>query len=130
MLKDFIYVVIGIASIVGFIVVFMAMYTAVLERTREIGILKAVGAGPAYVLNILFRETILLAIFGTILGILLTYGTQWLMAHAVPASLVQETVYAWWWRAALIAIFGALIGTVIPALKAVKQDATEALSYE
>jgi putative ABC transport system permease protein len=130
MLKDFIYVVIGIASIVGFIVVFMAMYTAVLERTREIGILKAVGAGPGYILNILFRETILIAIFGWITGIILTYGTQWLMAHAVPASLVQETVYFWWPIAAAIAIFGALIGTIIPAMRAVKLDATEALSYE
>jgi putative ABC transport system permease protein len=130
MLKDFIYVVIGVASIVGFIVVFMAMYTAVLERTREIGILKAVGAGPAYVLNILFRETILLALLGTVVGILLTYLTQWIMAHAVPASLVEEMVYSWWPKAALIAIVGALVGTLIPAMKAVKQDATEALSYE
>jgi putative ABC transport system permease protein len=130
MLKDFIVVVIGVAGIVGFIVVFMAMYTAVLERTREIGILKAVGAGPGYILNILFRETILLAVFGTILGILMTYGTQWLMLHAVPASLVQETVYKWWPITAAIAIVGALFGTVVPALKAVKQDATEALSYE
>jgi putative ABC transport system permease protein len=130
MLKDFIYVVIGIASIVGFIVVFMAMYTAVLERTREIGILKAVGAGPGYILNILFRETILLALFGTALGILMTYGTQWLMLHAVPASLVQETVYIWWLKAGLIAIVGAMIGTLVPAMKAVRQDATEALSYE
>lgn len=130
MLKDFIYVVIGIATIVGFIVVFMAMYTAVLERTREIGILKAVGAGPGYILNILFRETLLIAIFGTIAGIVLTYGTQWLMAHAVPASLVQETVYIWWPIAAAIAIIGAMLGTVIPAMRAVKQDATEALSYE
>jgi len=130
MLKDFIYVVIGIASIVGFIVVFMAMYTAVLERTREIGILKAVGAGTGYILNMLFRETIMLALIGTTFGILMTYGTQWLMSHAVPASLVQETVYQWWWRAALIAITGALVGTIVPAARAVKQDATEALSYE
>jgi putative ABC transport system permease protein len=130
MLKDFIYVVIGIASIVGFIVVFMAMYTAVLERTREIGILKAVGAGPGYILNILFRETIMLAVFGTIFGILLTYGTQWIMLHAVPASLVQETVYGWWPIAAAIAIIGALLGTIVPAMRAVRQDATEALSYE
>ena len=130
LLKDFIYVVIGVASIVGFIVVFMAMYTAVLERTREIGILKAVGAGPGYILNILFRETLLIAIFGTIFGIILTYGTQWLMLHAVPASLVQETVYGWWPIAAAIAIVGAMLGTIIPAMRAVKQDATEALSYE
>lgn len=130
MLKDFIYVVIGIASIVGFIVVFMAMYTAVLERTREIGILKAVGAGPGYILNLLFRETILLAVIGTVTGIVLTYGTQWLMAHAVPASLVQETVYSWWPRAAAIAIVGALVGTIVPAMKAVQQDATEAISYD
>ena len=130
MLKDFIGVVIGVAGIVGFIVVFMAMYTAVLERTREIGILKAVGAGTGYILNILFRETILLAVLGTIFGIVLTYGTQWLMLHAVPAALVQETVYWWWPIAAAIAIIGALLGTVVPALKAVRQDATEALSYE
>jgi len=130
MLRDFIGVVIGVAAIVGFIVVFMAMYTAVLERTREIGILKAVGAGPGYILNILFRETILLAVFGTIFGILMTYGTQWLMLHAVPASLVQETVYLWWPITAAIAVFGALLGTVVPAMRAVKQDATEALSYE
>ncbi len=130
MLKDFIGVVIGVAGIVGFIVVFMAMYTAVLERTREIGILKAVGAGPAYILNILFRETLLLALIGTAFGIAMTYGTQWLMRYAVPASLVQETVYWWWPIAGAIAVVGALLGTIVPALKAVRQDATEALSYE
>jgi putative ABC transport system permease protein len=130
LLKDFIYVVIGIASIVGFIVVFMAMYTAVLERTREIGILKAVGAGPGYILNILFRETIMLAILGTVFGILLTYGTQAAMLHLGPSSMVQETVYKWWPIAFCIAIVGALLGTVVPAMRAVKQDATEALSYE
>jgi putative ABC transport system permease protein len=130
MLKDFIGVVIGVAVIVGFIVVFMAMYTAVLERTREIGILKAVGAGPGLILGILFRETLLLALLGSVVGILLTYGTQWMMKHSVPASLVQETVYSWWPIATGIAIAGALLGAIVPGMKAVKQDVTEALSYE
>lgn len=130
MLKSFIYVVIGISVIVGFITVFMAMYTAVLERTREIGILKAVGGSSGLILNILFRETLLLALLGSAAGILLTYGTQWLMKHAVPASLVQETVYAWWPIATAIAVVGALLGAIVPGVKAVKQDVTEALSYE
>jgi len=130
MLKSFIAVVIGVAVVVGFIVVFMAMYTAVLERTREIGILKAVGGSSGLILNILFRETLLLALLGSAVGILLTYGTQWLMKHAVPASLVQETVYDWWPIAAGIAVAGALLGAIVPGVKAVKQDVTEALSYE
>ncbi|WP_089406543.1 ABC transporter permease [Granulicella rosea] len=130
LLDQFVGVVIGVAAIVGFIVVFMAMYTAILERTREIGILKSCGAGPSYILNMLFRETFVIALIGIVFGILLTYGTQWLMQHAVPASLVQETVYYWWPITAAIAIAGAALGTVVPAIKAVRQDATEALSYE
>ena len=130
MLKDFIGVVIGVSVIVGFIVVFMAMYTAVLERTREIGIIKAVGGGPGLVLQILMRETVLLAVLGTIVGIVLTYGTQLIMRHTVPASLTQETVYAWWPIAGAIAIGGALLGVIVPAYKAMNQDVTEALSYE
>ncbi|HEX3572375.1 MAG TPA: ABC transporter permease [Acidobacteriaceae bacterium] len=129
MLKDFIVVVIGVAVIVGFIVVFMAMYTAVLERTREIGIIKAVGGSAGLVLGILLRETLLLAVLGTIVGIVLTYGTQLLM-HALPSNLTQETVYGWWPIAGAIAIVGALLGAIVPGYKAVQQDVTEALSYE
>jgi putative ABC transport system permease protein len=130
LLRNFTYVVIGIAMIVGFIVVFMAMYTAVLERTREIGILKAVGSSSSLIISMLMRETLLLAVLGTLFGILLTYGTQWIMLHVVPNSLRQETVYSWWPIAGGVAIVGALIGAIIPAIKAVSQDATEALSYE
>jgi putative ABC transport system permease protein len=130
LLRNFIGVVIGIAVLVGFIVVTMAMYTAVLERTREIGILKALGASSAYILNLLFRETLLIAIVGSILGIVMTYGTKWLMMHIVPASLTQETVYSWWPLAAVISVTGALLGAIFPAWKAVNQDVIKALSYE
>jgi putative ABC transport system permease protein len=130
LLRNFIGVVIGIAVIVGFIVVSMAMYTSVLERTREIGILKALGASSGYILSLLFRETLLLAILGTVVGVIMTYGTQWLMMHAVPASLTEETVYNWWPIAGGISVAGALLGTILPGWKAVKQDVIEAISYE
>ena len=78
----------------------------------------------------MLRKILLLSILGTIMGILLTYGTQWLMEHAVPASLTQEMVYAWWPIARAIAIAGASLGVIVPAIKAINQDATEALTYE
>ena len=70
-LKQFTSVVIGLGMVIGFLVVFLAMYMAVLERTREIGILKALGASPGYIMGILLREAVILAIIGTIVGILL-----------------------------------------------------------
>ena len=69
-LSSFIDVVIAISVIIGFIVIFQAMYTAVMERTREIGILKSIGASKFYIVNVILRETVLLAIAGIVAGIL------------------------------------------------------------
>jgi putative ABC transport system permease protein len=73
---------------------------------------------------------LLFACLGVLAGILLTYGTQWAIAHLVPSSLNQETVYAWWPLSAAIAIAGALLGAIVPITKAVRQDVTDALAYE
>lgn len=129
-LTPFIRVIVGIAVIVGFIVVFLSMYTAVLERTREIGILKSLGASPALIVNLLARETTLLAILGSGAGIGFSYGTRWLIQTLVPASLQQAIVYEWWPIAAGIAVAGALVGALYPGFKAARQDAIQALAYE
>ena len=60
---------IGVAVVVGFLVIFQSMYTAVMERTREIGILKSLGASKWYIVNVVLRETVLLALAGIIFGI-------------------------------------------------------------
>ncbi len=62
-------VVTGIAVIIGFLVIFQSMYTAVLERTREIGILKSMGASKLTIVGVVLRECGLLAIAGVIFGI-------------------------------------------------------------
>lgn len=129
-LRAFIAVITAMAVIVGFLVVFLSMYTAVIERTREIGILKALGAKPFTILDILVREAIVLALVGCLIGILLSFATKGLITGLMPASLRVVNVPDWWPYAALIALGGALLGTVYPGLKAARQDAIEALAYE
>jgi putative ABC transport system permease protein len=72
----------------------------------------------------------MLALAGSVLGILLTYGTRWLIMNYVPGSLSQNIVPSWWPIATGIAIAGALLGAVYPGWKAARQDPIEALSYE
>ena len=129
-LKAFIGVVVTLSVLFGFLVVFLAMYTAILERTREIGILKALGADASYILGLLMRETVLLALAGSAVGILMSYGTRWLMETFIPASMTQAIVYEWWPIASGITLAGALLGVLYPAIKASRQDALESLSYD
>ena len=85
----------------------------VLERTREIGILKALGASPGYIMSMLMRETLALAVTGAIAGILMSYGTRWIMQVSVP-TMPMVIVPSWWPWAALTALTGSLIGAIYP----------------
>jgi putative ABC transport system permease protein len=129
MLRDFTGVVIGIGTLVGFLIVFLSMYTAVLERTREIGVLKALGASPQFILSILLRETVLLALVGSAIGIVVTYGARALITLLVP-TMIQEIVPDWWPISTAISVAGALCGALYPGLKAARQDVIDALAYE
>ena len=128
-IEAFTRVVIGIAVLIGFLVVCLSMYTAVLERTREIGILKALGASPGYIVGILLRETIVLALVGTVVGIFMTYGTRSLLG-VFAASFPQEIVPDWYLPVAGIALAGSIVGALYPGLRAARQDAIEALAYD
>jgi putative ABC transport system permease protein len=129
MLSTFIKVVVGISTVIGFIVIFQAMYTAVMERTREIGILKSMGASKMYIVNVVLRETALLALGGIALGIVVSMAARAALAHKFP--LLQVVVDSGWIvRATLIALAGAILGALYPAFKAAQKDPIEALAYE
>src|SRR3954462_5496790 len=128
-LSAFISVVIGVAVVIGFIVIFQAMYTAVMERTREIGILKSLGASKVYIVRLILRETILLAAVGIVAGIVVSYLASTTIVHYVPTLQVRiEKI--WLLYATLIAFGGALLGALYPAFKAAQKDPIDALAYE
>jgi putative ABC transport system permease protein len=125
----FIGVVIGISVAIGFIVIFQAMYAAVMERTREIGILKSMGASKSYVVNVILRETILLAVGGIVLGMICSAAGRMAIRHRLPLLTVVITG-DWLLRATIIAIIGAVAGALYPAFKAARKDPIDALAYE
>ncbi|MGB6192460.1 MAG: FtsX-like permease family protein [Terracidiphilus sp.] len=122
-------VVISIAVIVGFLVIFQSMYTAVLERTREIGILKSLGSSKLTIVGVVLRETGVLAVAGVLLGIAATYAVRALLTVKF-ATFSFELTPAWIGRGALIAFAGALLGSLYPAWMAARKDPIDALAYE
>ena len=122
-------VTISIAFIVGFLAILQSMYTAVMERTREIGILKALGASRTYIVSLILRETGLLAISGMILGIVLSFLVRAFVAHrypTIPFPITRE----WLIKGSALAFLGALVGALYPAYKAAQKDPIDALAYE
>ena len=128
-LSAFISVMISIAVAVGFLVIFLAMYTTIIERTREIGVLKSLGASKGYIVQIIVSETTLLCVLGTVFGI----GLSFLMARVFTAVFPSMTILIlpkWILYAGIIAIAGGLLGSSYPAWVASRKDPVEALAYE
>ena len=106
-------VIMGIGVVIGFAVVCLSMYMSVLQRTREIGILKSLGGSKQFILGIIMTEAFMLGIGGTILGIIMSYGAYWLIHKLVPASLPMVIVYEWWWIAGAITVVGSPAGRAL-----------------
>ena len=130
-------VLIGIAAIsllVGGIGIMNTMYTAVLERTREIGVMKAIGAKNSDVMLIFLIESGMLGLVGGLIGILIGIGiskTVEIIASKFIGGLLKA--YFPWYLIAGALIFSFLIGTisgVMPAIQASKMKPVDALRYE
>jgi len=128
-LQTFINAIIALAVSIGLLVIFLSMYTTVLERTRDIGVLKSLGASKLLIVRALLAETTLLAFLGIFAGIGLSYLVRASFLKLFPTLSILITP-GWMVRAGLIAIVGALVGAIYPAWTASRKDAVEALAYD
>jgi putative ABC transport system permease protein len=120
----------AMAVAVSFLVVLLAMYTTIIERTREIGILRAIGATQGKVVQFVVTESFLICLSGVVVGILLALATRfYLMPHFFPSLIVRLT-REWTVIAASLGLVGGLLGSLYPALRAARMDPIQALNFE
>ncbi len=128
-LSTFVDSMIALAGAIGFLVIFLSMYTTIIERTRDIGVLKSLGASKAYIVKALLGETTLVCAGGIAFGIGLSFGGAVLMRELFPTLTILITP-GWIARAGILAIGAGLAGTCYPAWLASRKDPVEALAYE
>ncbi len=127
-LDVFIKVVVGVAASISMLVILLAMYTTVTERTRQIGILKALGMSKTSIAWVVEKEAILVSLLGVSVGVLLTFVARFAVMRVT--SLTVEIEPRWVLISLLVGLLGGSLGALYPALRAARQDAVDALSYE
>lgn len=127
-LNVFLKVVVGVAAAISMLVILLAMYTTVTERTRQIGILKSLGMSKTSIAWVIEQEAIIVSLLGVLVGVLLTLLAR--LAVMRTTSLTIEIEPRWVMVALAVGLLGGSIGALYPALRAARQDAVEALSYE
>jgi putative ABC transport system permease protein len=119
---------VGLSTVVCALVVMLAMYTTITERTREIGILKALGASRGFIVGEIEKEAVLISVFGVAAGFAVSLVAGYLIQNS--SGLVFEYGWGWALAATLIGLLGGALGALYPAVRAANLDAVSALAYE
>jgi len=130
----FVYIIAGISIVVGGIGIMNTMFTSVLERTKEIGIMKSIGARNNSIFSLFFIESGLIGsiggVIGAVLGTLMSWGLAYAGRLALGVDLIQSDVSIWLVLGSIIGSFfmGSIFG-LIPAIHASKLSPVDALRH-
>ncbi|HEY9435833.1 MAG TPA: ABC transporter permease [Blastocatellia bacterium] len=127
-IQGFVRAVMGLSMVVSSLVILLAMYTTITERTREIGILKSLGASKTYIIGVIEKEAVAISAIGVVAGLALALIAAFGIERVT--SLRLEFHWTWILAASSIRLGAGVIGALYPAVRAANQDAVKALSYE
>jgi len=119
----------AVALVIAFLFIMDTLYAMVLQRTRDIAILKASGASSAFIVRQILGESILLTSAGAVAGIAMSFAAAWGIETFRPLLTVRIT---WEWIVAGLglALAGAVLSALYPAWRATRVDMLEALTYD
>ncbi|MBO0857976.1 MAG: ABC transporter permease [Chloracidobacterium sp.] len=124
----FLNVVKGLATVISLLIILLTMYTTVAERTRQIGVLKSLGASKFWIAWVFEKEALLISLLGVAGGLSVAILMRYVMVNGLGWSIdleVGSILYA-----SIAGLVSGLLGALYPALRAASQDPIEALSYK
>ncbi|MCI0659499.1 MAG: ABC transporter permease [Acidobacteria bacterium] len=124
----FLNVVKGLATVISLLVVLLTMYSTVSERTRQIGILKSLGASKFWIAWTFEKEALLISLLGVVGGLGITIVARYFLVNFLGLNMDLEPSAVLY--AIIAALLSGLIGALYPALRAASQDPVDALNYE
>lgn len=127
-INTFLNVVVGLEAVISILVILLTMYTTIKERTREIGILKSLGASKRFIASVIEKEALFISLMGVIVGFVVSFITKAVLHTTMDLFIVVEV--RWLLLAMIIGLISGLLGALYPALLAANQDAVQALNYE
>jgi putative ABC transport system permease protein len=127
-LQTFLRVVVALSVTLSSLVILLTMYTTVTERTRQIGVLKSLGASRMWIAGEIEKEALLISCLGVIVGFGVSVAGKYLIMKLTPLSVELEAI--WLFYAVAFGILAGVLGALYPALRAANQDPVVALSYE
>ena len=120
----------GISAVVGGLGVMNTMIMSVMERKREIGIMKAIGATNRFILTQILLESVIITLIGGVMGLILgslgSFSLRFISENLAHAAVTPQLALG----SLLFAIILGLFGGFYPAWKAAKLDPIEAIRYE
>jgi putative ABC transport system permease protein len=127
-LNVFLNVVKGLATVISLLIILLTMYTTVAERTRQIGVMKSLGASKFWIAWVFEKEALLISLLGVVVGLAIAILARYALVNGLGMNIDLEAnsiIYS-----SVAGLGAGLLGALYPALRAASQDPVKALSYE
>ncbi len=125
-------VLLGLAILIAVLGIVNTLALSVLERTRELGLLRAIGLRRAQTMRMITVEAVVISVFGALLGVAVGTGLGAAVVRALHDDGITELVLPWG-QMALVLVLAAIIGViaaVLPAIRAARLNVLGAIAHE
>ena len=126
------YVLLALSIVIAVLGIVNTLVLSIVERTRELGLVRAIGMGRAQVIQLVTVESVVIAVFGALLGVLVGTALGTAVARALRDEFIPALSLPWGSMVVflLLAVIVGLAAAILPAVRAARTDVLRAIAYE